>query len=257
MGRQAQAAVLHVPSTPRSSLPPLARYPNQSPPFESRSKVHQQHSSTATALHAASISLSSLAAAGCPASKDLLCVAGGLAALVGYHIRLHCQKVDSWSSRQAATRVAWSMFVIRSEGWLYAVQTLRNAITANTFLATTVLTLLTVISGKLWSTGASLGDAYAKLQFASMALCMLLSAYEFLQSARLMTHAGFMFPVVKSDTTVCDIMRKASISQWLGLRWLYVSAAGITWRVLGEAPFLAVSLALTVFFRCIDRVPVE
>jgi hypothetical protein len=189
-----------------------------------------------------------------------LCVAGGLAALIGYHIRLHRQEVvagqDSWRSRQAATRVAWSEFVLQSEGWLYAVQTLRNAITANTFLATTVLTLLTVISGKLWTT-ASLGCFYAKLQFASIVLCMLLSAYEFLQSARLMTHAGFMFPVVKSDKAVIDIMRKASIAQWLGLRWLYLSAAGIAWRTLGEAPFLAVSLALTVFFRYIDRVPVE
>jgi hypothetical protein len=83
---------------------------------------------------------------------------------------------------------------------------------------------------------------------------MLSSAYEFLQSARLMTHAGFMFPATKGDK-VDLIMRKSENAQWLGLRWLYISLAVICWIVCGEGGLLASSLAMLQFFRKIDRVP--
>lgn len=195
----------------------------------------------------------------------MLCSASALIILIGYHVLLQRKEQaaarsgnneeTSWRVRQAATRVAWSNFVRSTEGWLYAIQTLRNAITANTFLATTVLTLLTVVSGKLWKSSNGLFIRIQKrFQFASVALCMLLSAFEFLQSARLMTHAGFMFPVVPKDQDVSDIMRKSSVAQWLGLRWLYSSVAMIVWTVAESAvPFLVVAIALTLFFRRIDQ----
>jgi len=185
-----------------------------------------------------------------------------VAILLGYHVGLlQSEKsgIPTWRSTQARTRMKWSKFVRETEGWLYAVQTLRNAITANTFLATTVLSLLTVISGKLWSLIRSLdrgltGRKRLMLQFASISLCMLISAYEFLQSARLMTHAGFMFPVAKGDK-VDEIMRKSQSSQWLGLRWLYVSLGFILWAVAGEWGFLFGTLCLVKFFKQIDKVP--
>ena len=192
--------------------------------------------------------------------------------LAGYHIRLfRAEKAGkpSWRTSQAQTRQDWSAFVRKSEGWLYAVQTLRNAITANTFLATTVISLLTLISGKLWEMIRSLNaNSYLQytgimksrnmlvIQFASVALSMLSSAYEFLQSARLMTHAGFMFPAAKG-AKVDLIMRKSENAQWLGLRYLYISLAVICWIVCGEGGLLASSLALLQFFRMIDRVPKE
>jgi hypothetical protein len=185
-------------------------------------------------------------------------VLAGTAILSGYHVRLGRNEkkgFSSWRTAQADTRVEWSTYVRSTEGWLYAIQTLRNAITANTFLATTVLSLLTVISGKLWELVRS-GNSGNKLllQFASVALLMLKSAYEFLQSARLMTHAGFMFPV-SAGNKVDNIMRKSQMAQWSGLRWLYVSLGAIIWTIGGEFAFLGSSVALVIFFRCIDRVP--
>lgn len=198
-------------------------------------------------------------------------IVASVAMLTGYHILLfRAEKLGkpSWRSSQAQIRQEWAAHVRSTEGWLYAVQTLRNAITANTFLATTVLSLLTLISGKLWEMVQSFDSnsflQYTNvvgksrnllvIQFASIALCMLSSAYEFLQAARLMTHAGFMFPVAKGDK-VDRIMRKSQNAQWLGLRMLYVSLACICWVVGGERGFLASSLALLQFFRNIDRVP--
>ena len=183
--------------------------------------------------------------------------------LAGYHVRLwrrEHQGVATWRSTQARTREEWAKFVRNKEQWLYAIQTLRNAITANTFLATTVLSLLTVISGKLWEMVRNLHSGSAErnlltVQFASTALCMLMSAYEFLQSARLMTHAGFMFPVSPGKTTVDAIMRKSQSAQWFGLRYLYVSLSFIFWTIGGERGFLLSSIALVQFFERIDRVP--
>jgi len=185
-------------------------------------------------------------------------VGAGIFALVKYHTNLQKkEEADSsstWRSVQAKTRVQWSQFVRETEGWLYAIQTLRNAITANTFLATTVLSLLTVVSGKLWTTNVR-GTPYAQLQFAAVALTMLRSAYEFLQSARLMTHAGFMFPVEPEEGKVDNIMRRSSLSQWLGLRWLYIGGSMLVWAGLGEFPFLITSLLMVRFFNKIDRPP--
>jgi hypothetical protein len=143
----------------------------------------------------------------------------------------------------------------------YAIQTLRNAITANTFLSTTVLSLLTVIAGRLWEIirnmdGGSSSRKYMVTQFAVVASCMLASAYHFLQSARFMTHAGFMFPVeAKGSTKVDRIMRKSQNAQWVGLRLLYVSVGVISWVVGGPRVFLVCSVLLSLFFSSIDQVP--
>ena len=192
--------------------------------------------------------------------------------LGGYHVKLWKAERNgklTWRSSQAKTREKWATYVRETEQWLYAIQTLRNAITANTFLATTVLSLLTVISGKLWEmirnlqktagAGSSSMVSYRILtiQFTSIALCMLMSAYEFLQSARLMTHAGFMFPVNPKTTKVDAIMRKSQTSQWLGLRYLYVSLSFICWTIGGEYGFLLSSLGLVRFFQRMDRVPMN
>jgi uncharacterized membrane protein len=212
-------------------------------------------------------------------STSIVPVLGGFAILSAYHVLLYRseqQKVvhsgsnsnttiatstsssSSWRTSQAQIRQDWSKFVRDTDAWLYAVQTLRNAITANTFLASTVLTLLTVIASRLWEThvleGASL---LHRIQFACIAFGLLRSAYEFSQAARLMTHAGFMFPVTKFETKVDAVLRKSSLAQWLGLRWFYLSLACVAWTAGGPVVFFIAALALVAFFRLIDRVPEE
>jgi hypothetical protein len=189
-------------------------------------------------------------------------ILGGGALLTIYHLRLFLRDRSgehSWRSVQASTREMWSKHVRETESWLYAIQTLRNAITAQTFLASTVLSLLTVISGRLWEILKQPSSGIARqtfiAQFVSVAASMLTSAYCFLQSARLMTHAGFMFPVHPSSTQVDRIMRKSENSQWLGLRCLYISAAFLSWIVGGPRMFFIASFLLTGFFRSIDQAP--
>lgn len=93
------------------------------------------------------------------------------------------------------------------------------------------------------------------VQLASIAMTMLVSAYQFLQGVRLMTHAGFMFPVKKNSTKVDNIMRQTQNCQWLGLRWMYISLAPIAWVVGGSRAFFVAAMTLLQFFRSIDKQP--
>jgi len=183
--------------------------------------------------------------------------------LAGYHVNLavkeRSSKEKTWRAYQAEAREDWARHVRHTEGWLYAVQTLRNAITAQTFLATTVLSLLTLITGRLWDILRTLSRGAERrlltIQLISVGLTMLFSAYQFLQGVRLMTHAGFMFPVVSEGTEVDNIMRRSQNCQWLGLRWMYLSLGPITWAVGGSRAFFVTSICLLQFFRKIDRKP--
>lgn len=196
---------------------------------------------------------------------NIIAIIGGSLILSVYHILLwnkERQGQRTWRSAQADIREQWSKYVRQNEQWLYAIQTLRNAITAQTFLATTVLSLLTVIAGRLWDIIRNISSHQLKrrmliAQFSMFTLTMLSSAYYFLQSARLMTHAGFMFPVFPQKTKVDRIMRKTEHSQWLGLRCLYLSVAFLSWVAGGPNVFLFASALLVAFFRRIDRVPEE
>jgi len=180
-----------------------------------------------------------------------------------YHLRLFKKESSgtskTWRQYQADVREGWARYVRQTEGWLYAIQTLRNAITAQTFLASTVLSLLTVITGKIWDilrkTTCRLDKRLLTIQLTSIALTMLFSAYQFLQGVRLMTHAGFMFPVKKENTKVDKIMRQTQNSQWLGLRFMYISLGPIAWTVGGSLAFFVTSTGLFMFFRSIDKVP--
>ena len=218
----------------------------------------------------------------------------GAANLAHYHwqlIRSEEAGQPTWRAVQAATRRSWAEFVQETSGWLYAIQTLRNAITASTFLASTVLSLFTLMMGYLRNSMLERFEWLVVLRFSCTGVLMLCSAYSFLQSARLMTHAGFMFPVAQGATdskadggttsvatarvlpaepggtgsmrasytlrpcTVGTALSKSETNQWAGLRFLYLSLSGVVWIVGGEFAFLAVTLALRRFFAGIDRPP--
>ena len=214
----------------------------------------------AAAKPCASETISAIAAV--PPTMQLILTISSVLIIASYHINLiikeRTSRVKTWRAYQAETREDWARHVRNTEGWLYAVQTLRNAITAQTFLATTVLSLLTLITGKLWDILRHLDRGSERrlltVQLLSVALTMLMSAYQFLQGVRLMTHAGFMFPV-SEGTKVDNIMRRSQNCQWLGLRWMYISLAPIAWAVGGSRALFGVSCCLLQFFRNIDRKP--
>lgn len=143
-----------------------------------------------------------------------------------------------------------------------------QAITTNTVLASTMVSLCTFVVGYALQL---LRDAFSLrllLQFGSLALLLLCSAYEFLQSARLMTHAGFMFPVATGDSKQCaskqclspaaveQVMAESENTQWAGLRFLYLAVNAAVWIIGGEWAFLCGCIATTrLFFARIDQPP--
>mmetsp|Transcript_3863 Transcript_3863/g.6680 ORF Transcript_3863/g.6680 Transcript_3863/m.6680 type:complete len:259 (+) Transcript_3863:42-818(+) len=197
---------------------------------------------------------------------NIALVTSSVALLSGYHIRLSLEEKNNqeqgscvtWRQYQADAREQWARHVKDTDGWLYAIQTLRNAMTAQSFLASTVLSLLTLITGKVWDILRSASNKWDRrlliVQLLTISATMLFSANQFLQGVRLMTHAGFMFPV-KNDTKVDNIMRKTESCQWLGLRSMYISLAPIAWVVGGGRAFFSSSVALILFFRQIDKKP--
>ena len=201
-------------------------------------------------------------------TQNTVLVVSSIAILVCYHLNLlwkelsnsHSKpKPKTWRQYQADAREDWSKFVRETEGWLYAIQSLRNAITAQTFLASTVLSLLTLITGRIWDIiRCSTNQAerhVLTVQLVTIAMTMLVSAYQFLQGVRLMTHAGFMFPIKNNSSKVDKIMRETENCQWLGLRWMYLSLAPIAWTVGGSRAFFIVAIILLQFFRSIDKSP--
>lgn len=202
--------------------------------------------------------------------QNIALVTSSIAILLGYHFNLTRKEfkndnstirnsTKTWRQYQADTREDWAKYVRDTEGWLYAIQSLRNAITAQTFLASTVLSLVTLITGRIWdilrSTTNQLEKNLLTVQLVSIATTMLISSYYFLQGVRLMTHVGFMFPVETENAKVDKIMRKTASCQWLGLRWMYISLAPITWTVGGSRALFAAAIVLLQFFRSIDKEP--
>lgn len=220
-------------------------------------------------LSASTADLNVISSASVPPRMQLALVVSSILILSGYHLNLLRKEFKyessggeskTWRQYQADTREEWSRHVRDTEGWLYAIQSLRNAITAQTFLASTVLSLLTLITGRMWDILRHASTKFERrlitVQLGSIAITMLFSSYQFLQGVRLMTHAGFMFPVKKNSTKVDKIMRQTQNCQWLGLRWMYVSLGPIFWAVGGSRAFFVVALVLLQFFRSIDRKPV-
>jgi hypothetical protein len=219
-------------------------------------------------LRATPSDLTVMSATSIPPQMQATLVISAILILAGYHINLFRKEfkrknskegIKTWRQYQADTREDWSRHIRDTEAWLYAIQGLRNAMTAQTFLATTVLSLLTLITGRMWdilrSTTAKFDQRLLTVQLASIAIPMLFSAYQFLQGVRLMTHAGFMFPVKKNGTKVDKIMRQTQNCQWLGLRWMYISLGPIFWAVGGSRAFFVAALVLLQFFRSIDKEP--
>ena len=263
---------LNLDSRNRNSVTASKRLTKLLPRVLCNEKAHkrQQNYSALQAhynpLLLAKSTLSSLQISG----QNIVLVTSSIAILLGYHFNLARKESNNhnsgtrsttktWRQYQADAREDWAKHVKDTEGWLYAIQSLRNAITAQTFLASTVLSLVTLITGRIWdilrSTTNQLEKNLLRVQLLSIATTMLISSYYFLQGVRLMTHAGFMFPIEINSVKVDKIMRKTASCQWLGLRWMYISLAPITWTVGGSRALFVAAIILLQFFRSIDREP--
>jgi len=262
------------PLSPKRSSGSGSLMPIVTKTFNSHSFNPHPHPHTSSHLSASTPNLAAITATTSSVTPQVqtALILSSILILSAYHVNLMRKEfrnendisnkatvVKTWRQYQADTREDWARHVRNTEGWLYAIQTLRNAITSMQFLATTVLSLLTLITGRMWDILRSTTNQFDRrlltIQIASIALTMLFSAYQFIQAVRLMTHAGFMFPVKQNSTKVDNIMRQTQNCQWLGLRWMYISLAPVSWAVGGSRALFVTSISLLMFFRSIDRQP--
>lgn len=59
----------------------------------------------------------------------------------------------------------------------------------------------------------------------------------------------------KLASAVQEVMRRSELTQWAGLRFLYLAANAAVWAVGGELAFLAATVAMVQFLGRIDRTP--
>nr|XP_025690928.1 uncharacterized protein LOC112792059 isoform X2 [Arachis hypogaea] len=133
-----------------------------------------------------------------------------------------------------------------------AVQTIRNNIMASTLLATTAITLSSLIgvfantdseTELVYGNKSSLNSAIKRL---SISLCFLVAFLCNMQSIRYYAHVSFLItsPALKGKTDfieyVAKTLNRGSVSWSLGLRAFYLSIPLVLW-IYGPIPMFACS----------------
>ncbi|XP_066314755.1 uncharacterized protein [Miscanthus floridulus] len=210
---------------------------------------------------------------------DLVLVPLALAAVAGYHLWL------LWAILRHPTRTVIGLNAIARKSWVaammantekngvLAVQTLRNNIMASTVLATTAITLVSVISVFIGVTspasspssskapaprlvyGSKAGEVFAA-KYLAVSLCFMLAFVCNVQAIRLYAHASFLLgglpPGPGDEAEACEeefasyvarTVNRGSYAWSLGLRAFYVSLALFLWT-FGPIPMLACSVLM-------------
>ncbi|XP_040385954.1 uncharacterized protein LOC102723009 [Oryza brachyantha] len=212
---------------------------------------------------------------------DLVLVPLGLAVLAVYHAWLlyavlrHPTRTVVGLNALARKRWVTVMMANTEKNGVLAVQTLRNNIMASTVLATTAITLVSVISVFLGATagrppaspsssssgapllvyGSKTGEVFA-VKYLAISLCFMLAFVCNVQAIRLYAHASFLLglpPVPAGEgeavareefaAYVARTVNRGSHSWSLGLRAFYVSLALFMWT-FGAIPMLACSVLM-------------
>ncbi|KAL9225105.1 hypothetical protein vseg_001067 [Gypsophila vaccaria] len=149
-----------------------------------------------------------------------------------------------------------------------AVQTLRNNIMASTLLASTAITLSSVIAILMTSQGSDraighiIGDASAatySFKFFSIMICFLLAFLLNVQSIRYYSHASILINVPLKKVTssyltadyVAQIVNKGGYFWSLGLRAFYFSLPMFLW-IFGPIQMFICCVALVILFFFLD-----
>uniref|UniRef100_A0A0A8Z1X2 DUF599 domain-containing protein n=1 Tax=Arundo donax TaxID=35708 RepID=A0A0A8Z1X2_ARUDO len=205
---------------------------------------------------------------------DLVLVPVALAALAGYHLWLlyailrHPTRTVIGLNSIARKRWVVAMMANTEKNGVLAVQTLRNNIMASTVLATTAITLVSVISVFIGVTspasssssssaaprlvyGSKAGEVFAA-KYLAVSLCFMLAFVCNVQAIRLYAHASFLLgglPPGEGDgeelaaAYVARTVNRGSHAWSLGLRAFYVSFALFLWT-FGPIPMLVCSVLM-------------
>ncbi|KAL6615805.1 hypothetical protein ACP70R_038075 [Stipagrostis hirtigluma subsp. patula] len=211
---------------------------------------------------------------------DAVLVPLGLAALGGYHLWLlyailrHPTRTVIGLNAIARKRWVAAMMANTEKNGVLAVQTLRNNIMASTVLATTAITLVSVISVFVGVTspassssskappklvyGSKAGEVFAA-KYLAVSLCFMLAFVCNVQAIRLYAHASFLLGGLPPGQRqaggereleeelfaayVARTVNRGSHAWSLGLRAFYVSLALFLWT-FGPIPMLACSVLM-------------
>ncbi|KAF7819922.1 putative transmembrane protein [Senna tora] len=191
-------------------------------------------------------------------SLDSILVPVGLVVLGAYHVWL-LYTILRHPSRtviglNAMSRHQWviSMTTDPMKNGVLAVQTIRNNIMASTLLATTAITLSSLIgifasndsdsaSKLVYGNTGPLGNSIKRL---SISVCFLIAFLCNVQSIRYYAHVSFLItaPALKGKNDfieyVAKILNRGSLSWTLGLRAFYLSFPLVLW-IYGPIPMFA------------------
>ncbi|KAI4347222.1 hypothetical protein L6164_008052 [Bauhinia variegata] len=200
---------------------------------------------------------------------DYVLVPLGLLVLAIYHVWLLCNILQNPSRTviglNAQSRHQWvlSMMTDPLKNGVLAVQTIRNNIMASTLLATTAITLSSLIgifsssnsaSKLVYGNTTSLGSSIKQL---SISVCFLVAFLCNVQSIRYYAHVSFLItaPTLKGKTDLIEYVAKTlnrgSYSWSLGLRAFYLSVPLVLW-IYGPIPMVACCFFTTFVLYFLD-----
>ncbi len=208
-----------------------------------------------------------------PALTDLLAAAASVAIVVAYHIflRLRVRHDPDYTIQAVLTqgRTAWVERMMHESAGLLAVQTLRNAIMAATFFASTAVALivgtitLSMQSDRISGAWQALGPIGAidehlwPLKLLLLLIDMLCAFVCFSQSIRLMSHVGVMISVpiaTVSPAFVAALLIQAGRYHARGMRCYYFAAPLLFW-LFGPLLLVASTVALVGALYYVDKSP--
>ncbi|XP_037413786.1 uncharacterized protein LOC119276744 [Triticum dicoccoides] len=217
---------------------------------------------------------------------DLVLVPLGLAVLAGYHLWLlhailrHPTRTVVGLNALARKRWIAVMMANTEKNGVLAVQTLRNNIMASTVLATTAITLVSVISVFIGATAGrspaapspssspllvygSKTERVFAVKYLAISLCFMLAFVCNVQAIRLYAHASFLLGLPPGGDEddggaaeqfrayVARTVNRGSHAWSLGLRAFYVSLALFMWT-FGPIPMLACSVLMCALLYFLD-----
>ncbi|KAL8242341.1 hypothetical protein R6Q59_012643 [Mikania micrantha] len=205
---------------------------------------------------------------------DYVMVPLGLGVMIGYHMwlvyTLFKHPTRTVMGLNAQTRYQWvfSMMADPLKNGVLAVQTIRNNIMASTLLATTAITLSSIISVFVSSTSSSNPEAsqlvygnesrlLSSVKYFAILLCFLVAFLCNVQSIRYYAHVSFLVTVpTLIDRTepihyVARSLNRGSLFWSIGLRAFYFSFPLFLW-IFGPIPMFVCCVIMSFVLYFLD-----
>ncbi len=178
--------------------------------------------------------------------------------------KIHKNPLSTAAGQNDIIRQQWIRLVHQHHKDILAVQQLRNNMMSSSLLATTALTLSSIlaaffIKGESGSKVEEINDSLSDLfsvehKLFVMIILFMLSFFSFMQSVRLNSHAGFMMSVPPSDSLlakdsfvspdyVSRILFRTAIYHTIGTRLFYAAFLSILW-IFGPIPSTVATVIL-------------